>query len=160
MSQRDRERGFTFIELLISLAILGVLAMAMSPMLQVVQRRQKEHELRVALVQLREAIDAYKRASEQGRVPLRLGESGYPPSLNVLVEGVVDQHSPVRQRLYFLRRMPRDPFATSPPEPAADGWGLRAYESPPDDPRSGRDVFDVYSRSTETGLNGIPYRQW
>jgi general secretion pathway protein G len=87
-------------------------------------------------------------------------ESGYPPTLEVLVEGVKDIKSPESKKIYFLRRVPRDPMFEDDNVPAAKTWGLRSYASPPDDPAPGDDVFDVYSRSTKKGLNGIVYRQW
>jgi len=77
-----------------------------------------------------------------------------------LLEGVDDQKSPKKERIYFLRRLPRDPLATDPEQAAADTWGKRAYSSPPNEPRDGEDVFDVYSLSTATGINGRPYREW
>lgn len=152
--------GFTFIELMATLAIMGVLVLVAVPLAQMVSQREKERELRVALSQIREALDAYKRAAEQGRVMLKPGESGYPKSLNGLVEGVPDQRSPNRQKMYFLRRLPRDPFHPDPEAKPADTWGQRSYAAPPDEPAEGEDVFDVYSRSEKSGLNGVPYRQW
>lgn len=153
-------RGLTLIELMITLAIMGVLAMVSVPMAQVSVQRYKERELRAGLAQIREALDAFKRASDQGRITLRIGESGYPKSLNQLVEGVDDQRSPTRQKIYFLRRLPRDPF--HPDTAAADAatWALRSYASPPDDPVEGDDVFDVRSTSDRIGLNGVPYARW
>ena len=152
-----RHSGFTFIELMITLAILATLAMVAAPMAQVAAQREKEHELRTALIELREAIDAYKRAADNGRIKLGLGESGYPKKLEDLVNGVPDQRSPRKQNMYFLRRLPRDPFA---PSEQPYNWGLRAYASPPDNPTEGEDVFDVFSRSDKTGLNGVPLKQW
>ena len=152
-------RGFTLIELMMSLAVLGVLLLVAQPLSEVVAQRRKEHELRVALITLRQAIDDYKRATEQGRILLRIGDSGYPPNLEVLAEGVPDVRSPTRQAIFFLRRIPADPFAADQTRPATT-WGLRSYVTPPDDPHEGADVYDIYTHSTATGLNGVPYRQW
>lgn len=155
-----KPRGFTFIELMITLAIMATLATVAVPMAQVAQQRAKEHELRSALIEIREAIDAYKRASDNGRIKLSLGASGYPKKLEELVEGVPDQRSPSKQNMYFLRRLPRDPFQPREEGSAADSWNKRAYASPPDNPSEGEDVFDVASRSTKAGLNGVPLNQW
>jgi general secretion pathway protein G len=155
-----RPRGFTFIELMMTLAIMGVLVLVAVPMAQVAVQREKERDLRVALTQIREALDAYKRASEQGRVALRIGDSGYPKSLNELVDGVADQRSPTRQPIYFLRALPRDPMDADAARDPAQTWGLRSYASPPDDPQEGADVFDIHSRSGGVGLNGVHYRDW
>lgn len=152
--------GFTFVELMVTLAIMAVLVSVAVPMAQVAVQRQKEQDLRLALMQIREALDAYKRASEQGRIQVVLGESGYPKSLRELVEGVEDQRSPTRQKIYFLRRVPADPMAAEGTQKPEESWGLRSYASPPDDPSSGGDVFDVYSRSDKPGLNGVRYRDW
>jgi general secretion pathway protein G len=152
-------RGFTLVELIITVAIVAILASAALPLTQIALQRGKEQELRTALRQLREAIDAYKQAADDGRVVRAADASGYPPSLDALVLGVDDAKLPVKKSIYFLRRLPRDPFA---PDnlPAAETWGKRSYESPPDSPREGKDVFDVYSLSEGRGLNGVPYREW
>lgn len=152
-------KGFTLIELLAVLAILGVLASAAYPLAEVVSRRQKEQDLRYHLRQLRDAIDQYKKMSDEGRIERKVGRSGFPASLDELVSGVRDLRDPEGSRIYFLRRIPTDPFATDGVF-GADSWGTRSYASPPDDPRPGEDVFDVYSRSELTGLNGLAYRKW
>ena len=157
---RKVHSGFTFVEMLVTLAIMAVLVTVAVPMTQVVAQRQKEQNLRSALIQIREAIDAYKRASDQGRIASKIGESGYPKVLDDLWLGVADQRSPSQQKMYFLRSLPIDPFNPDGATKAADSWGLRSYASPPDDPSEGADVFDVYSKSEKTGLNGVAYKNW
>jgi general secretion pathway protein G len=149
--------GFPLIELTITLAIVALLASVAMPLASLSSQRGKEQELRTALRTMREAIDAYKRAHDEGRIARRVDQSGYPPTLETLVDGVVDTRDPKGSRIYFLRRIPRDPFAKT-----ADltRWGLRSYESAPDSPQPGRDVFDVYSLNESTGLNGVRYREW
>lgn len=155
-----KRSGFTFIELMVTLAIMATLALVALPMAQVTLQREKERSLRNALIEIREGIDAYKRAAEQGRIQLKVGESGYPRKLEDLVEGVPDQRSPTKKNLYFLRRLPRDPFYPDQSAQPADTWAKRSYASPPDDPSEGDDVFDVASMSEKIGLNGVPLKQW
>jgi general secretion pathway protein G len=155
-----RERGFTLIELVITVAIVSVLASVALPLTELVQQRAKEQDLRRALREIRVAIDAYKQASDEGRILKRVGESGFPKRLEELAEGVEDQRSPKKERMYFVRRIPRDPFATDQGLAAADTWGKRSYSSPPDDPRDGEDVFDVFTLAPGKGINGRPYREW
>jgi len=153
-------RGFTLIELVVTVAIVAILVSVAVPMVELNVQRAKEHEMRTALRQIRGALDAHKRASDEGRVLARTGGSGYPRTLTELVDGVSDAKSPTTARIYFLRRLPRDPFSTDRSLNAVDTWGLRAYSSPPDAPAEGEDVYDVYSRSGRSGLNGQPYREW
>ena len=153
-------RGFTLIEMVITLALVGLLALVAMPLAEVATVRAKESELRVALRQIRTAIDAYKAAADAGQIEKKADDSGYPPSLEALVEGIPDTKHPGNPPLTFLRRIPRDPFYPDPTTSDADTWNQRAYGSPPSHPEPGRDVFDVASRSTKVGLNGIAYNQW
>ncbi|MGG7603063.1 type II secretion system protein [Massilia sp. BKSP1R2A-1] len=153
-------RGFTLIELLVTLAILALLGTMVVPVAQITSQRRDEAELRRSLREIRAGIDAYKKASDEGRVAKAAGATGYPPRLEMLVEGVRDMRSPKEAKIYFMRRLPRDPFYTDPETPDADTWGKRSYASEPDEPKEGEDVYDVYSMSEKPGLNGIPYRRW
>jgi len=159
-SKAPRLRGFTLIELVITVAIVGVLASAALPLTELTVQRAKEQDLRRSLREIRAAIDAYKQASDDGRIVKRVGESGFPKRLEDLTEGVEDQKSPKKERMYFLRRMPRDPFANDPNLAPGATWGKRAYASPPEDPREGEDVFDVFTLAQGKGINGRPYREW
>lgn len=205
-----RPRGFTLIEMVVVVMIVGILASAAMPLMALHKRRSQEAELRESLRTLRRAIDAYKKAADDGEIAKRPDDSGYPPSLDALVKGVprlapgktgaagaaagAGAATPATAAtkaadpkatdpkaaptpataasagalggavkpgtmVYFLRRIPRDPFA-DPAVPAAQSWGLRSYASPPESPAPGADVFDVHSRADGTGLDGVPYREW
>ena len=153
-------RGFSLIELMAAATILGVLATVAVPVMKTTMKRQKEHELRIALHDIRRGIDAYKAAADAERITVVSGASGYPPSLLDLTNGVPVAKDDKAPKQYFLRRIPRDPFSTDSSVPAAATWGLRSYASEPDKPTSGSDVFDVYSQAKGTGLNGVPYGEW
>lgn len=152
--------GFTMIELLVVMAVLGVLAAAIMPLGQSLLQAQRERELKAALWEIRSALDEHKRLADKGIIAAGPTGSGFPASLQVLVDGVDDQRPQSRgAKLYFLRRVPRDPFAPAhvPPEQT---WRFRSYASPPDDPKAGRDVFDVRSSSDERALDGSALAAW
>lgn len=153
-------RGFSLIELLAAAVILGILATVAVPVIETTMRREREQQLRVALRDIRQAIDAYKRAVDAGRIEVAADDSGYPPTLTDLVAGVPDKQAGHGGQLVFLRRIPRDPFATDRSVTAIDSWGKRSYRSTAAAPAAGDDVFDVYSKSVQKGLNGVPYREW
>lgn len=143
---------------MVVMAVLGILATAAMPLLELTGKRNKERELKQAVWEIRRAIDAYKLAYDSGHIAVVPGASGYPPSLAVLAGGVPDAAAG-GQTIYLLRRLPRDPFAQSSVT-AEQSWGVRSYASPPGQPKAGNDVFDVYSLSSAAGMNGVPYRQW
>jgi len=148
--------------MVVTLSLVGILASTALPLYEVTVTRQKEAELRLALRTIRNALDAYKAASDSGQIARVALDSGYPPSLEVLVTGVEVPNAPVGApaRIYFLRHLPIDPFAVDPAESPAQQWAPRSYASPPDDPQSGADVYDVASKSPRVGSNGVPYRAW
>jgi general secretion pathway protein G len=155
-----RSRGFSLIELLITLAVVAVLAGVVVPVAQTAMQRSKEQDLRLALRELRGAIDLYKKASDEGRIRKSIADTGYPKNLQILVDGEEDLRDPKHRKIYFLRQIPRDPMHPDVRVPEADTWSLRAYASEPDNPSQGDDVYDVHSKSSGIGLNGVPYRQW
>lgn len=150
--------GYTFVELLIVVTLLLILASAAMPLVRVSVRRQKEAELRIALREMRTAIDRYKDAVDRGIVGgtyVRAGSEGYPPDLETLVEGVPVANDASGRRFKTLRRVPLDPITGS------TDWGLRSYQDSPESVSwGGQNVFDVYSKAQGRGLDGIPYRQW
>lgn len=158
-STRTEKNGFTLIEMLVTVTIIAILATVAYPLIELSRQRVKEQELRQSLREIRTAIDAYKQAVDEGHVQKSLDQTGFPPKLAVLVEGVKDAKSPVSKKIYFLRRIPKDPFAADGMD-AESSWGKRSYESPFDAPREGKDVYDIYSLSDRIGLNEVPYREW
>ena len=156
------QKGFTFIELIVTVAILAILAAVIIPISELTVKRDKELELRRTLRTIRGAIDAYKEAWDDGHMIKKAGESGYPPTLMVLVEGVEDAKSKEGGVvLKFLRRIPRDPMADKADYISnEETWGLRSYKSSHEDPAEGDDVFDVYSLSDGKAIDGTLYEDW
>lgn len=159
-----RHQGYTLVELVAVLAIMGVLTAAVLPLAEVSVRSAKERQLREALWEIRDALDRYKRLHEAGQIASTgTAGNGYPPDLLTLVQGtpqvLPDKSTSAQARHFFLRRIPRDPFAPAdlPPEKT---WGLRSYASSADRPEAGADVYDVYSTSTDKALDGTPYKSW
>lgn len=153
-------RGFTLVEMMVTVTLVGILASVVVPRTEMAVRRGKEQELRIALREIRTAIDAYKRAGDEGRIHRSPTTTGYPPTLAALVDGADDLKDPGRRKIFFLRRVPRDPMNADPALAPEATWGKRAYASDAAHPREGEDVYDVYSASSKTGLNGRPYREW
>ncbi|HEY8535774.1 MAG TPA: type II secretion system protein [Vicinamibacterales bacterium] len=156
---RSRAHGFTYVELLVVVALVSILAAAVMPLAKVTVQRAKEAELRRALREIRTAIDRYKDAVDQGQIPatrVRPGSEGYPPDLETLVNGVeAAGEATSGRKLKFLRRIPIDPMT------GEANWGLRSYEDRPDSKTwGGQNVYDVYSRSEGTALDGTKYQDW
>lgn len=148
---RASEAGLTLIELIITVAILSILAAIALPIARFTVRREKERELRRDLWEMRDAIDKYKDAADRGGIQIKADTLGYPPDLQTLVDGVDVQQKKVR----FLRRIPVDPMTGN------NDWGLRANQDDPDsDSWGGQNVFDVHTKSQGTALDGTKYSTW
>ncbi|MFA6180010.1 MAG: type II secretion system protein [Candidatus Methylopumilus sp.] len=155
-----RQAGFTLIELVVTVLIVSILAAGAVPIMQMTMQRNKETELKQSLRQIRDAIDAYKKAFDDGKVRKTVGQSGYPPSLEILEQGVVNQTDPKSRVIKFIRRIPRDPMSKEPDLKPAETWGKRSYDSDASSPREGVDVYDVYSLSQKKAINGTVYAAW
>jgi general secretion pathway protein G len=155
-----KKAGFTLIELLVALVLLALLASSAAPLMQLTAKRNKEQALQRALWQIRDAIDAYKQAADDGLIKVSSDQSGYPKTLQQLVIGVENANDPNKKKLYFLRSIPRDPFADDNTLTAEETWGKRSYRSAFEQPEEGEDVYDVYSLSPEIGINEQPYSKW
>jgi general secretion pathway protein G len=146
-----RAQGFTLIELIVATAILAILTSMALPLARLTIKREREKELRYDLWQMRDAIDRYKDAADRGAFQIKVGSQGYPPDLDTLVNGV----DVAGKKIRFLRRIPVDPM-TGKAE-----WGLRSMQDDPDsDSWGGDNVFDVYSKSEGTALDGTKYKEW
>jgi len=167
----QRKKGFSFIEMLFTLTILAILAAAIMPIAKTAVKREKEIELRRNLRLVREAIDAYKKLADEKLIEVEDDSEGYPPDLETLVKGVevkADQaqsqpqigrppakSSSEKKIVKFLRRIPRDPMT------GTTEWGLRSYQDEPDeDDWGGENVFDVFTKSPGTALDGTKYKDW
>jgi len=149
--KRTKSRGFTLIELIVATAILTILTGLAIPLVRVTIKRQREHDLRADLWEMRDAIDRYKDAADRNAFQIKVGSEGYPPDLDTLVKGVDVQG----KKLKFLRRIPIDPM-TSKPE-----WGMRSMQDDPtSDSWDGENVFDVFTKSQDTALDGTKYKDW
>jgi general secretion pathway protein G len=153
-------RGFTLVELLVTIVIVSILAVALIPLSELNNQRVKERELRSALQEIRHAIDEYKQAGDDGRIARKANESGYPHTLNELVDGIDNAKSTETAKVYFLRRIPRDPLYPDHSIASEKTWGLRSYASSHTEPQEGKDVFDVYSTAQGNALDGSSYRDW
>ena len=158
MQRLRSARGYTFVELIIVTTIILILASAVQPLAKVAIQRQKEAELRRSLRDIRDAIDKFKDAADMQMIPsteLKPDSEGYPPDLEKLVEGVSVANDATGRKLKFLRRVPIDPMTGS------DEWGMRSYQDKPDATRwGGQNVYDVFSRSEGTALDGTKYKDW
>jgi len=148
---RTKSEGFTLIELIVATAILTILTGLAIPLVRVTIKRQREHYLRQDLWEMRDAIDRYKDAADRGAFQIKVGSEGYPPDLDTLVNGVDVQGKKMR----FLRRIPIDPMTGKP------DWGMHSMQDGPDsDSWDGNNVFDVFTKSQDTALDGTKYKDW
>ena len=151
MSRVSKSRGFTLVELIVATTLLLILTSLALPLARVVIKRERERDLRRALWSMRDAIDRYKDAADQGKFQIKVGSEGYPPDLQTLVDGV----DVGGKKLKFLRRIPIDPMTGN------TEWGLRSMQDDPDsDSWGGDNVFDVFTKSQGTALDDTHYKDW
>ncbi|NIE95938.1 type II secretion system protein [Acinetobacter sp. Tr-809] len=154
-----RIRGFTLVEVLVTLTLISIIASMAFPLIQLDQKRRQERELKDALIQIRTALDNYKQAVDEGRIYMPADSSGYPKTLTDLVEGVPDLKDIKGRKIFFLRHIPTDPFVSDKTN-GAESWALRSYASSADAPEAGDDVYDIRSKSKKTALDGTRYDTW
>jgi len=158
LGSRIVERGYSFVELLVVTSIILILASAIMPLARVTAQRTREAELRRVLREMRTAIDKYKDAADTGQIgslEIKVGNEGYPPDLDTLVEGVAAANDATGRKLKFLRKVPIDPMTHT------NEWGKRSYQDKPDATRwGGQNVFDVYTTFDGTALDGTKYKDW
>jgi general secretion pathway protein G len=155
-----KNHGFTLIELVVTVMIVSILAAGAVPITQLTIQRNKETELKQALRQIREAIDLYKKAADEGKIKKTIDQTGYPPSLELLEQGVINQKDIKRKVIKFIRKIPRDPMSSDADIKPVETWAKRSYASDVNAPAEGADVFDVYSRSTKKAIDGTLYNTW
>lgn len=149
--KQNHQSGMTLVELIITIAIMSILATMVLPISRNVVKREREKELRAALWQMRDAIDRYKDTADRGLIQTKLGSDNYPPDMETLVKGVDVQGKKIR----FLRRIPMDPMTHS------TEWGMRSeQDDPTSDSWGGQAIFDVFTKSQGTGLDGTKYSDW
>lgn len=153
--------GLTLIEVLVTITILAILASAVIPLSKMTVKRSKEVELKRNLRMIRTALDEYKKTMDKMTIAKNVSDSGYPATLQDLVDGIDDTTNPAfTKKIKFLRRIPKDPMSRDEYASPEDTWDTRAYDDDPGDFSGGADVFDIRSKSSFTGLNGVPYSKW
>jgi general secretion pathway protein G len=155
-----KSTGFTLIELVITVMIVAILAAGAMPLAQLTIQRNQETELKQALRQIREAIDLYKKAADEGLLKKTIDQTGYPPSLEILEQGVMNQKDTKGKVIKFIRKIPRDPMNKEPDLKPSETWAKRSYASDVNAPAEGVDVYDVRSRSTKKAIDGTIYNTW
>ena len=155
-----KNSGFTLIELVVTVLIVAILATGALPIIQLTVQRNKETELKQSLRQIREAIDLYKKTADGGKIKKTLDQTGYPPSLELLEKGVVDQTDPKGRLIKFIRKIPRDPMNNNQELKPEETWEKRSYASDASAPVEGVDVYDIHSRSTKKAIDGSLYNSW